>query len=140
MVDQLTEIMAFKAQWAIRLLFLLPGISLCLDVQAESLAPELCYWAHRAAGLVAVDGRLDEPSWQRAPWTTSFQDIEGSTSPVPEFQTRCKMLWDDDFLYVAADLQDRHVWATIKQRDATIYHDNDFEIFIDRRRRHPRVL
>jgi hypothetical protein len=41
------------------------------------------------------------------------------------------MLWGSAFLYVAAELEEPHVWATLKQRDTIIYHDNDFEIFID---------
>ena len=35
------------------------------------------------------------------------------------------------FFYLAADIQEPHVWATLSERDATIYHDNDFEVFID---------
>ena len=89
------------------------------------------YMVYPAAGKLEIDGRLDEPGWQRVSWTDPFRDIEGGSIDKPEFHTRCKMLWDDSHFYVAADLQDRHVWATLKERDATIYHDNDFEIYID---------
>jgi hypothetical protein len=41
------------------------------------------------------------------------------------------MLWDDDYFYVAADLQEPHVWGTVIRHDAVIFIDNDFEIFID---------
>ena len=41
------------------------------------------------------------------------------------------MLWDDPCFYIAADLEEPHVWATMEQRDAKIYNDNDFEVFID---------
>ena len=41
------------------------------------------------------------------------------------------MLWDDDNFYFAATLDEKHVWATLQQRDTVIYFDNDFEIFID---------
>jgi hypothetical protein len=41
------------------------------------------------------------------------------------------MLWDYKYFYIAAQLQEPHIWATIKERDAIIYQDNDFEIFID---------
>ncbi len=98
--------------------------------EAGNLEPHR-YIAYRSAGKLEIDGRLDEPGWQRVSWTDEFQDIEGVSSENPEFRTRCKMLWDDTHFYVAADLQDRHVWATLKERDATIYHDNDFEIYID---------
>lgn len=89
------------------------------------------YIAHRALGELQIDGRLDEPSWQRADWTDAFIDIEGEVRPVPRLRTRAKMLWDDTYFYVAADLAEPDVWATLTDRDAVIYHDNDFEVFID---------
>lgn len=96
----------------------------------ESIEP-LSYVAYRTAGAIAIDGKLDEPSWQRAAWTAPFVDIEGQRQPLPRFATRAKMLWDDEYLYLAADLEEPHVWATFDQRDATIYRENDFEVFID---------
>ena len=96
----------------------------------ESIEPRT-YVAHRTAGAIDIDGNLDEPSWQRADWTEPFVDIEGERQPVPSLQTRAKMLWDDEYLYIAADLEEPHVWATIAMRDATIYQENDFEVFID---------
>lgn len=89
------------------------------------------YTALRATGAIAIDGALDEPSWQQAPWTQAFVDIEGDIRPAPRFRTRAKMLWDDDYFYIAALLEEPDVWATLRDRDAIIFHDNDFEVFID---------
>ncbi len=41
------------------------------------------------------------------------------------------MLWDDANLYFATELEEPHVWGTLVERDAVIFYDNDFEIFID---------
>ena len=41
------------------------------------------------------------------------------------------MLWDDDYFYFAADIEEPHLWATLTARDSVIFQDNDFEIFID---------
>ncbi len=41
------------------------------------------------------------------------------------------MLWDDDYFYFAAKLAEPDIWATLTVRDAVIFYDNDFEIFID---------
>jgi hypothetical protein len=41
------------------------------------------------------------------------------------------MLWDDEFFYFGADLEEPHLWATLKARDSVIFQDNDFEVFID---------
>lgn len=89
------------------------------------------YVCYRASKPLKIDGKLNEEAWQSAEWTDDFQDIEGGSQPVPRFRTRAKMLWDDNFLYVAAELEEPNVWANITQRDAVIFHDNDFEVFID---------
>jgi len=78
---------------------------------------------------LVIDGKPD-PAWDNAPWSETFNDIEGSKKPKPRFQTRMKMLWDDTYLYVFADLEEPHVWGYQTERDATIYHENDFEMFI----------
>jgi|RhiMetdeSRZDD1v2_1073273.scaffolds.fasta_scaffold499506_2 Carbohydrate family 9 binding domain-like len=89
------------------------------------------YVCYRAAGKIVIDGKLDEPSWRDAPATDKFVDIEGDIRPHPRFTTRAKMLWDDQYFYIGADLEEPHVWATLTKRDSVIFHDNDFEVFID---------
>ena len=41
------------------------------------------------------------------------------------------MAWDERDFYVAAEMEEPHVWATLTKHDAVIFHDNDFEVFID---------
>ncbi len=89
------------------------------------------YVAARILQPLKIDGRLVEFSWQTAKWSEPFVDIRGKAGPQPRFRTRVKMLWDDRCFYFAAELEEPHVWATLTKRDAVIYHDNDFEIFID---------
>jgi hypothetical protein len=97
----------------------------CLEAQPNS------YDCLRASGSVEIDGRLNDAAWAAAPWTAYFVDIEGDKKPRPRFHTCAKMLWDDEYLYVAADMEEPHVWATITRHDSVIFHDNDFEVFID---------
>ena len=68
---------------------------------------------------------------RRAAWTDDFVDIEGDAKPRPALRTRAKMLWDDTYFYVGAELVEPHLWATLTEHDAVIFHDNDFEVFID---------
>ncbi len=77
-----------------------------------------------------IDGRLDDPVWRSAPWTTEFVDIEGARRPAPRFRTRVKMLWDDTYLYIAAEMEEPDVKATLTVHDSVIFRDNDFEVFI----------
>src|SRR6516225_4467067 len=78
-----------------------------------------------------IDGRLDDPAWEAAPWTEDFLDIEGPSKPKPRFRTRAKMLWDNDNFYIAAELEEPHVMGTVTKHDAIIFADNDFEVFIN---------
>jgi len=89
------------------------------------------YVCYRANSPLTIDGRLNDAAWRDAPWTDVFVDIEGDTKPQPRFRTRAKMLWDDRYFYVGAELDDPHVWATLTEHDSVIFHDNDFEVFID---------
>src|SRR5260370_20935064 len=92
--------------------------------------PPKGYVCYRVRQPIKIDGRLDDASWQGVPWTDLFVDIEGDAKPRPRFRTRVKMLWDDQYFYVAAELEEPHVWATLTQHDSVIFHDNDFEVFI----------
>ena len=90
------------------------------------------YGCVRVEVAPAIDGDLDHPVWKSAPWSENFMDIEGPQHvPQPRLRTRVKMLWDQKNLYVGAELEEPQIWATLTDRDSVIFHDNDFEIFLD---------
>jgi arylsulfatase A len=119
----------------------LPGAA---DFEEAPFAPKR-YVAYRTPARPAIDGKLDEPGWVAAPWTDVFVDIEGDPTPArqvrapgapdrrpaPRYRTRAKMLWDDDYFYIGAEMEEPDVWATLTERDSVIFRDNDFEVFID---------
>lgn len=96
----------------------------------RSVAPKhyVCGWT---AQPPAIDGNTDEALWQTATWTDDFVDIEGEVKPKPTWRTRAALLWDEQNLYIAAEIEEPHVWGTLTEHDAVIFHDNDFEVFID---------
>jgi hypothetical protein len=98
------------------------------DFEKLPYAPRraICY---RTTTRLHVDGKLEEAAWRSAPLSDLFIDIEGVRRPP--LATRVKMLWDDEFFYFGADLEEPHIWATLKDRDSVIFQDNDFEVFID---------
>ncbi|MBN2433417.1 MAG: carbohydrate-binding family 9-like protein [Acidobacteria bacterium] len=96
-----------------------------------AFTPPRGYVCHRVPAPLTVDGRLDELSWSLALWSAPHVDIEGPLAAEPRHQTRVKMLWDNRYLYVGALLEDPHVWGTLTERNSVIFHDNDFEVFID---------
>ena len=89
------------------------------------------YVCYRAPAPITIDGDLKDAAWDAAPWTDTFVDIEGDKKPKPRLRTRVKMLWDDEALYIAAELEEPHIWATLKEHDSVIFRDNDFEVFLD---------
>ena len=93
--------------------------------------PPKAYTAPYTQHTIKVDGDINEKAWQAAAWTDSFVDIEGSGKPQPKYKTRVKLLWNDSCLFVAAELEEPHVWANLKQHDNIVYYDNDFEVFLD---------
>jgi hypothetical protein len=78
-----------------------------------------------------IDGDINDAVWQQAAWTEDFRDIEGDLKPNPPLRTRAKMLWDDSCLYIAAEISDPNVWAYLTHHDEVVFHDNDFEVFIN---------
>ena len=89
------------------------------------------YICYKTDHPIILDGKITEKAWEDVDWTDSFVDIEGDLKPLPYFDTRVKMLWDQNYFYFAVLIEEPHVWATLKERDAVIYKDNDFEIFLD---------
>src|ERR1017187_5745683 len=89
------------------------------------------YLCHRTTAPVVIDGKLDDSAWKAVAWTDDFADIQGDAKPKPRFRTRAKMLWDDEYLYIAAEIEEPHVSATLTNHDAVIFRDPDFEVFID---------
>ncbi len=102
----------------------------CVAAKERGMEPK-GYVCCRADGPVEIDGDLTKAVWQAAAWTDDFVDIVGEGGPVPRFRTRAKILWDNQYLYIAAEIQEPHVWATLTERDSVLFYDNDFEVFID---------
>src|SRR6266700_1939044 len=94
------------------------GLAVCA---AHSQTEPKHYTCARAAGPIQIDGHLDKPAWRAAPWTDWFVDIQGAGQPAPRFRTRVKMLWDDQYFYVAGELEEPHVWATLTRHDSIIF-------------------
>ncbi len=97
-------------------------------VMAGELPPPPMYVCQRTQTPIVVDGQGKEDAWQQATLLSPMRDIEGAQI---EDETQVKMLWDDEHLYVLAEMKDEHLWATQDERDSIIFHDPDFEVFID---------
>ena len=86
------------------------------------------YTAHKISSVPKIDGRLNEEIWKDAPKSMRFRDLISGAETIHE--TRAAVVWDDDFLYVAYWIEEPNLQATLTERDALIYKDNDVELFI----------
>lgn len=119
----------FRAKHSpIMIVFLLLVLSL-ITTGVFAQQPPRQYTAVRALSTPLIDGKADDNAWSQAAWSEPFIDIEGIKKP--RYATRMKMVWDSMNLYILAELEEPHLWGTLKQRDTVIFYNNDFEVFID---------
>jgi glucose/arabinose dehydrogenase/mono/diheme cytochrome c family protein len=89
--------------------------------------PLECRWASTPP---KIDGRLNDPAWKDA------QVIENFTSAwLPEGQrkpptaTKARLLWDREYLYFSAEMEDWDVFANVTEQDGPIWTCDVFELF-----------
>lgn len=111
--------------------------SMPVDIPVGLLKTPKTYNAPMASAPIVIDGDLSDLGWQKVPWSECFSDIAGNSvlknvridGQAQILPTRIKMCWDGEYLYIAAQLTEPDLWATLQKRDAIIYNDNDFEVF-----------
>ncbi|ORX84915.1 hypothetical protein K493DRAFT_360555 [Basidiobolus meristosporus CBS 931.73] len=109
-------------------------------ISCECILPPIKHYAIPAT-LTAprIDGSLDDVEWAVAPWTEEFVDALAlsKSSSSTQLKTRAKMLWDENFIYVAAQLFDPFIIANLtRMPELQDIFDNTFEMLIDTDRTH----
>ena len=69
------------------------------------------YTCFRVSSPLVIDGKLDEPAWLNAPVSNSFVDIVSGRPAW--FDTRVRLLWDDQYLYFGFTAEETDVWGTL---------------------------
>ena len=98
---------------------------------AESPRRYLCRALSAGTPAPAIDGSADDTAWRGAAWSEPFVDIRGAGFAAPLFATRFRALWDERALYLLAELAEPRLFATLSAHDSVIFHDPDFELFLD---------
>jgi hypothetical protein len=86
------------------------------------------YTSFRSSETITIDGKLDEPIWDRAPQSPRFVDI--LTGKPTIHSTRAMVVWDAANLYVAYRIEEPFVHAKYTNQNDPIYYDNDVEFFV----------
>ncbi|MDD5704745.1 MAG: carbohydrate-binding family 9-like protein [Kiritimatiellae bacterium] len=77
---------------------------------------------------IRIDGVLDESAWQQASVITNFTVPESFTAPVSF--TEARILWDQEYLYVAFKAMDKDVWGYFEKHDDSTCQEDVLEVFI----------
>ena len=84
---------------------------------------------HRAPIRPLVTAHPADPAWQHAVESDRFVDMV--TGNPGWFDTRVRLLWDDDNLYARFWSEEPFIEAHLTERDALIFNESDIELFVD---------
>jgi uncharacterized repeat protein (TIGR03806 family) len=86
-----------------------------------------CRWADTP---ITLDGRDDDPAWKHAQVIDSFHmPWLGKDDRPAKAATRAKLLWDREYLYFFADMDDADLFADVTEHDGTTWNNDVFELF-----------
>ena len=89
------------------------------------------YQAPRAGEAINIDGRAEESSWEKAAWNPIDQLWLGVQPGPEDFSGRFKVLWDEDHLYILAEIIDDVLFDRYPDPRQDYYKDDCLEIFLD---------
>jgi len=83
-----------------------------------------CRWAR---GRIRLDGKLEERAWDDAVVIKDF--VVFWQNRKAQTKTEARLLWDDRYLYFAADMEDADLFAVVKEHNGMTWYDDVFELF-----------
>jgi glucose/arabinose dehydrogenase len=86
-----------------------------------------CRWAEAPP---KIDGKLDDAAWKDAQVIEEFTSAwlpEGQRKPPTA--TKARLLWDREYLYFSAEMEDWDVFANVTEQDGAIWTCDVFELF-----------
>ncbi len=84
----------------------------------------------RTATPPTIDGKGDDPAWADAQLLEHFPSFWNGTDTRSRTTTRARLLWDDQALYVLAEMTDRELRASGTTRNAKLWFGDVFEMFL----------
>jgi hypothetical protein len=114
---------------------LVPLATTAQDPTQKSPAPDtkkaLTYDCIFTKEKVTIDGKADEPAWKLATAVNEFTISwarDGKTKPPTA--TRAKLLWNLEYLYFFAEMDDSDVFANVTEHDGVTWNNDVFEMFL----------
>ncbi len=85
-----------------------------------------CRWADTP---ITLDGTADEAAWKHAQEIDAFHLAWLDKPRMSRTKTTAKLLWDRQYLYFAADMEDTDLFADVKEHDGDLWNNDVFELF-----------
>lgn len=113
------------------------------DIKAKPAPPngswtkKSIYKCKRATGDIKLDGRIDDEAWKNAElipnlWHGGFW-YYGSGKDVKGFwttqKTKVRLLYDDQYIYISAEMEDSDILAMTTINDAEFKYDGTDDLF-----------
>jgi len=95
-------------------------------------APNTKFECRFAETPIAIDGDATDAAWKDAPVIESFHLAwlgEGKDR-LSRTGTKARLLWDREYLYFFADMEDSDLFADVKEHDGNTWDNDVFEIFL----------
>jgi uncharacterized repeat protein (TIGR03806 family) len=112
------------------LLFAAPLACLSAAVGEEPAAkPRPRYECRFTDGPVEIDGKADEAAWKHAQVIDDFSVPWLMEPRRSKTATRARLLWNREYLYFFADMEDGDLFADVQERDGRTWNNDVFELF-----------
>jgi glucose/arabinose dehydrogenase len=86
-----------------------------------------CRWA---SAPITIDGKADEEAWKSAQVIDRFYlPWLGAKARPARTATRARLLWDREYLYFFADMDDSDLYADVTEHDGQTWDNDVFELF-----------
>ena len=93
-----------------------------------------CRWTDRP---IVIDGRKDDAAWRGAQEIDGFGQFWLGPDSRTRTATRARLLWDREYIYFHAEIEDTDVFADVKQHDGMAWQNDVFELFFKPARNKP---
>ena len=102
-----------------------------LFISTLGVADENLVSVNKAETAIVIDGVATEPAWKNAPWLALDKHIVGEYPSSDDFSGRYKLLWDEQYLYLMAELNDDVLFDQYANPTEKYWDDDSLEVFID---------
>jgi len=93
-------------------------------------APPTAFECRWTEGPIKIDGKGDDEAWKHAEVIDNFHlPWLGDKARAAKTKTKAKLLWDREYLYFLADMEDADLYADVKEHDGMTWNNDVFELF-----------